>query len=144
MDLKRQYRLSIKELHSLYEHNYGALMKLTHQLRERGDAQVYLVGEQARYRLRLEEDFKYTSTVLLEQLGSMATFLRPQLSIRLYHDARMAEVCASQHFSRLKPRYDYPNAKMLLPNEKVQVNRFLSDWLKMILSQGRIEVCLPE
>lgn len=137
MALNRPYRPSLKQLHSTCEHNYAALMRLTRRLTAVGDTLVVLVGPRQRFRLRLDEQFRYTSTVSIEQLGPVPHYLRARMQVRLYHDARMAEVCASQHFSRLAPRYSYPNDKMHQPDEKMQVNLFLSDWLRLCLQQGR-------
>jgi hypothetical protein len=63
------------------------------------------------------------------------------MSIRLYHDARMAEVNSSQNIRWIKPRYDYPNKKMHLPDEKQQINQFLKEWLQLCLQQGQVPVC---
>jgi len=58
------------------------------------------------------------------------------LQVRLYHDARMAEVCVSQQISRLQPSYHYPNAKMHHRDEKEQCNHFLGEWLRFCLVHG--------
>jgi uncharacterized protein YqiB (DUF1249 family) len=49
--------------------------------------------------------------------------------VRLYHDARVAEVLGFQGQGRFKPHYDYPNEQMYLPDEKRQVNLMLRDVL---------------
>ncbi|WKE64741.1 DUF1249 domain-containing protein [Gallaecimonas kandeliae] len=135
--MKKRYRPSLKALHTTCEQNYAALMKLSRRLGSVGDHISYLVGRGQRYCLRLTEDFPYTSTITIEQQGALPPYLKAMMQVRLYHDVRMAEVCASQHFSRLAPRYAYPNDKMLLPDEKMQVNLFLTDWLKLCLTEGR-------
>ncbi|EKE70259.1 DUF1249 domain-containing protein [Gallaecimonas xiamenensis] len=135
--MRKPYRPSLRALHSTCEQNYAALMKLAKRLSEVGDSVSYLVGKGQRFRLRLDEDFPYTSTISIEQQGLMPQYLKALMMVRLYHDVRMAEVCASQHFSRLAPRYAYPNDKMHQPDEKMQVNLFLTDWLKLCLKEGR-------
>ncbi len=49
------------------------------------------------------------------------------MTVRLYHDAMVAEVCSSQQIFRFKARYDYPNKKLHQRDEKHQINQFLAD-----------------
>ena len=56
-----------------------------------------------------------------------------QMTVRCYHDARVAEVINFQHHTRFKAKYDYPNNKMYQKNEKQQINRFLGEWLNHCL-----------
>lgn len=62
--------------------------------------------------------------------------LHPKMMVRLYHDARMAEIISNQGVKQIKPRYDYPNKKMHLPDEKQQINFFLKEWLQLCLQLG--------
>lgn len=62
-------------------------------------------------------------------------FLCPVMEIRLYHDAKVAEVLSSQHTAKLEPSYEYPNIKMHQRNEKQMVNVFLAEWLHFCLQQ---------
>lgn len=66
--------------------------------------------------------------------------LHPRMSIRLYHDARMAEVISSQDIHQVKPRYDYPNKHMHQQDEKQQINQFLNEWLHLCLAHGQVNV----
>ena len=50
------------------------------------------------------------------------------MTVRLYHDAMVAEVCSSQQIFRFKARYDYPNKKLHQRDEKHQINQFLADF----------------
>ncbi|MCZ6710736.1 MAG: DUF1249 domain-containing protein, partial [Gammaproteobacteria bacterium] len=61
---------------------------------------------------------------------------RPALKVRLYHDARSAEVVEYQREGHFRAVYDYPNRDMRLPDEKAQVNRFLGEFLSMCLTHG--------
>jgi hypothetical protein len=65
------------------------------------------------------------------------------MSIRLYHDARAAEVISSQGIRQVKPRYDYPNTNMHQEDEKQQINQFLNEWLHLCLCLGQVNVELP-
>lgn len=60
------------------------------------------------------------------------------MSVRLYHDARVAEVCSTQQIYRFKGRYDYPNKKLHQRDEKHQINQFLAEWLRYCLLQGTV------
>ncbi len=40
------------------------------------------------------------------------------MTVRLYHDAMVAEVCSSQQIFRFKARYDYPNKKVASTRRK--------------------------
>ena len=60
----------------------------------------------------------------------------PTIRIRVYHDAKSAEVIEFQNQRRFQAIYDYPNAKMRQRNEKAQINRFLSEFLAQCLNHG--------
>lgn len=62
--------------------------------------------------------------------------LAAQLTVRVYHDARLAEVIAFASRRRVLPRYEYPNEAMHQPDEKSQWNRFLGEWLSHCLQHG--------
>ena len=74
----------------------------------------------------------------------LSSILHPKMTIRLYHDARMAEVISNQDIRQVKPRYDYPNNKMHLPDEKEQINIFLKEWLQLCLKLGQVNLSLFE
>lgn len=86
--------------------------------------------------LTCKEQTRYTSLFAIRQKyrhDSMG-LKEPEMIVRLYHDASLAEVCSSQQISRLEPRYDYPNRQMYQQDEKQQVNLFLHDWLHYCLA----------
>ena len=61
----------------------------------------------------------------------------PELTVRLYHDARTAEVTAYQGQDRFRGLYAYPNDQGRQPDEKAQLNRFLGEYLALCLAEGR-------
>ena len=61
-----------------------------------------------------------------------------QFVVRLYHDAKMAEVVSFQGCAAFLPEYFYPNKNMLQPDEKKQRNIFLGEWLSYCLAFGRV------
>ncbi|MBL4794554.1 MAG: DUF1249 domain-containing protein [Pseudomonadales bacterium] len=83
------------------------------------------------------ERCKYTTTLSLIQESSLANwFPKPTLIVRMYHDARMAEVLSFQRNRYLDANYNYPNRKMYQPDEKAQNNAFLGEWLSHCLTNG--------
>lgn len=84
------------------------------------------------------EAFKYTTTLEIVQLPEFKQWMtNPSMLVRVYHDANTAEVVSYQGHRNLKPRYHQPNPRMYQPDEKMQVNRFLGEWLSHCLDVGR-------
>ncbi len=94
-------------------------------------------GTRMEVRLDVIERSPYTTLVRLSQRPEPPWSRKASLTIRLYHDARSAEVVEYQgrkHF--LRAVYDYPNADMRQPDEKAQINRFLGEYLSLCLRHG--------
>lgn len=91
---------------------------------------------QVEVRMTVTERFRYTSTLHIEQRSATGWLQFPELLVRVYHDARLAEVVESGR-RQLEGRYAYPNARMQQPDEKAQLNRFLAEWLSQCLARGR-------
>ncbi|WP_413111265.1 DUF1249 domain-containing protein [Thaumasiovibrio sp. DFM-14] len=117
----------------MYETNYAKLVSLLPRGEE--DSCCYDVCGDV-YVIAVQEQTRYTTLVNITQQNSQISQPATQFTVRLYHDAKVAEVCATQQTARLKPRYDYPNRGMYQKDEKHQVNGFLSDWLKHCLRHG--------
>ncbi|WBA17597.1 DUF1249 family protein [Salinivibrio kushneri] len=135
--MKTEYRVDLPAMMRLYETNYAKLVRLMPKRDEVGQVCRYDIQGQE-YVLVVRESTRYTTLLDIAQLspGAAPDYLRANLTVRLYHDARVAEVCTTQQISRLKPRYDYPNPRMHQRDEKHQVNAFLSDWLGHCLRRG--------
>jgi uncharacterized protein YqiB (DUF1249 family) len=71
-----------------------------------------------------------------QQSGPHLPALSARMLVRVYHDARLAEVVGFASRRRVQPRYDYPNPAMHQPDEKSQWNRFLGEWLSHCLQHG--------
>ena len=80
----------------------------------------------------------YTTLMKLEQLDchGIDWLELPALKVRLYHDARVAEVVDCRGHRSPSPRFDYPNPNMYQQDEKAQWNRFLADLLAHCLKHG--------
>ncbi|ODC02520.1 hypothetical protein BFW38_02120 [Terasakiispira papahanaumokuakeensis] len=85
---------------------------------------------------RLERS-RYTDVVEVVQGPHWHDWLAPtRMKVRVYHDAQMAEVVAYQSRYAQHGRYEYPNDAMFQPDEKVQLNGFLGEWLKHCMAYG--------
>jgi hypothetical protein len=142
--LSTNYKLALSKLLQLCDVNYLLLMKLLpSDLLVDTSTEFALMKGNLWYRLTVNEVTRYTALVTFEQFteteshSDLAVLIHPKMIIRLYHDARMAEVIASQGVRGVKPKNDYPNSQMHLPDEKHQINAFLNEWASLCLQQGR-------
>lgn len=127
----------LKTLQRTCDMNYMALMKLLPQHAVVGDTVSIGISEQVLFVVKVLETAPYTWHASIEQCTQdLPSFMRMKVKVRLYHDVRMAEVCASQQILTLRSSYHYPNANMHHRNEKEQVNLFLAEWLKCCLQHG--------
>ena len=62
----------------------------------------------------------------------------PQMTVRVYHDAQSAEIVSYQNQTRFHGIYEYPNLRMRQPDEKIQLNRFLGEFLSLCLHHGAV------
>lgn len=89
-------------------------------------------------RLVVLEHSKYTATIALTHHLRMqgAIIVDPFMKIRVYHDARVAEVLSYQSHSQLQ--IFHPDATLDVQNlrEKCRINRFLSEWLDYCIAHG--------
>lgn len=123
----------LRDLQAVYEANYLRLVRLAPGLRA-GEGRCFLLadgrGEAARVTLRVGERGPWTTVVEILEEGDGEGWLAPMAArVRLYHDARLAEVLELQRRRRLQAWYPYPNEAMHQPDEKLQANRFLGEWL---------------
>ncbi|TIH09990.1 DUF1249 domain-containing protein [Pseudomonas leptonychotis] len=138
--LRERYRVDLVELQAACEANYARLMQLLPAMREGAAPRRVALsqGERLLGVLALEvlESCPYTSTLSVRQEHSLAWLPVPQMEVRVYHDARMAEVIGAQSARRFRGIYPYPNAAMHQPDEKTQLNLFLGEWLSHCLACG--------
>jgi uncharacterized protein YqiB (DUF1249 family) len=114
-----------------------------------GQERKFFINDFLSYSVQINEVTRYTSLITFQQEGitslsgipnSIIDALHPRMCIRLYHDARVAEVISTQDIKQVKPRYDYPNSQMHQQDEKQQINQFLNEWLHLCLALGRVEI----
>lgn len=149
---RHQYEVDLRAQQAECDANYMRLLKLLPKLSERGCWEYTVDGDtdgvSERMRLKVIEHAPYTSTVEVEQLSCALTWSEQRenrvLRVRMYHDARMAEVVAWNQQWNTRARYAYPNRHMHQVDEKAQLNRFLGEWLSHCLSRGRVATSIVE
>ena len=139
---KPAYKVNLIRQHYICESNYHKLLKLLPALSKK-DNHSFKVSHgihQGVMCFQVIDRAKYTTVIRLSFQADWNQWLSvPTMSVRLYHDARMAEVISAQKLRHFQSVYDYPNEKMLQPDEKEQLNRFLSDWLNFCFSAGHAQ-----
>lgn len=132
----RRYYPNVSSLHATCDSNYVRLLKLLPEVDVENMQYEFGVHRALHYRIEIVECARYTTTLEMSQLNpEFPKYLKPSMRIRLYHDARMAEVVESQNIARFESSYHYPNKHMHQKNEKEMVNQFLSEWLSFCLAQ---------
>ncbi|WP_043530138.1 DUF1249 domain-containing protein [Litchfieldella xinjiangensis] len=141
------YVTDLKSLQGECSANYLRLTRLLGELEAGEVREVALRGREARFGslwLEVIERAPYTTVLRVSQSGVLDTVIEPmRMRVHLYHDVRMAEVIDFQRQRHFNGRYRYPNARMHQPDEKLQLNRFLGEWLEYGLAHGHA-VDLPE
>jgi uncharacterized protein YqiB (DUF1249 family) len=131
---RKKYVPNLKGFHALCEANYMCMLKLLPDMDVESQSYEFGTDQEMQYKIRIVEASRYTTTLDVSQKSdSLPAWLKPSMQVRLYHDARMAEVLSSQNVSAIKPSYDYPNQKMHQKNEKEMTNSFLAEWLLFCL-----------
>lgn len=134
------YVTDLKTLHGECTANYLRLTRLVGELGEGEVREVELVNRGrplGSLCLEVREHAAYTSIIQVSQRGILDELIEtPRMRVHLYHDVRMAEVTDFQRQRHFHGRYRYPNARMHQPDEKLQLNRFLGEWLEHGLSHG--------
>lgn len=138
--MKRNYVPDLVKQSVICEMNYARLLKLLPAEFEARDYRICWHQNYYIVQIRRDEEFAYTSTMTLSYWPETASpWFDPQaLVIRLYHDARLAEVVCMKRRKQLQGRYDYPNPEMHQPDEKFQVNQYLAEWLGQCLTSGGV------
>ena len=146
----RRYNIDLSAHLAECDGNYLRLVRLLPGLREGERREFFVPHGDASPQVTVEvtEHGRYTAVVALRQrfLGPATASERTadaaqrvgetRIKVRLYHDARCAEVIEFQGQRLFAPEYRYPNAKMRQPDEKAQVNRFLREFLNACLAHG--------
>ncbi|ENO12585.2 DUF1249 domain-containing protein [Marinobacter nanhaiticus D15-8W] len=140
---KKAYVPDLRRFGALCEANYGRIRRLRLLAEGRTEVAEFELQDGEAYfgRVRIEQlqQSRFTETLLLEQVHNAGRWLNnPQLTVRVYHDAGLAEVISCYRNRRIEAINDYPNRFMHHPDEKTQVNAFLADWLSFCLRFGHV------
>jgi len=124
----------------LYELNYIQLRQLIPDLAEIQDNSPSCIPGALTLHLNIRERSKFTTTLHLSYQFTDATGnrLAPDLVVRMYHDAQVAEVISrGGHRGRDCAEYDRFHNQYSI-DTKWQANRFLQKWLGYCLRQGHV------
>ncbi|MFQ6371635.1 DUF1249 domain-containing protein [Shewanella sp. YIC-542] len=126
-----KYQPDVSRFLALCGRNYAHINRWLPDACHQGD-KWQVTGSFGCLQLQLLENTPYTQVVCISRPTDKAALVPvPRVTVRVYHDAKLAEVLSSQQISRLQPVYDYPNLYMHHRNEKYQVNAFLEELLKI-------------
>lgn len=143
----RQYAVDLSQHLAECDTNYLRLCKLMPRMVAQQCRRIAVaLGSHKQYQVTITvlEQAPYTSTLSLSQSEGIWDGRAPEMTVRVYHDARMAEVVAYQRVRAPRARYDYPNPRMLARDEKRQLNRLLGEWLAICLVHGHeLEPVMP-
>ncbi|MFP6797328.1 MAG: DUF1249 domain-containing protein [Pseudomonadales bacterium] len=133
----RRYKIDLVEHMVECDQNYVRVIKLfpDYDQVDHRDLLLCFGEEVVNVRMSVLERSRYTSVILLTQEASSVAPSN-RIRIRVYHDAKSAEVIEIQNQRRFKAIYDYPNPKMRQRDEKKQINRFLGEFLGFCLTFG--------
>lgn len=140
---KPAYRVDLPSYHADCDANYLRLSKLLPELASR-ECWRYQMPHGA-LELFVRERSRYTTEVHLRAEAGVDErhwLAPPEITVRLYHDARMAEVVAVDGRGPIGDKgvhSTYPNPRMQRADERQQANRFLGEWLGHCLANGRAE-----
>ncbi|MFO7640864.1 MAG: DUF1249 domain-containing protein [Candidatus Competibacteraceae bacterium] len=129
-------------LMDLYERNYINIRRLLPIMPPTSISRISRVPGGLDLHLRMVERCRYTSEIILTyQFGRDhgTAIAEPNLRIRIYHDARLAEVMAAQprHHSAFCLDISNPSRTDIAPLlARWRINRFLFKWLTYCLRQG--------
>ncbi len=134
---------SFTALMTIYESNFIKLTHLSAKLRYRlGKAQPLRISQSEQDRalyLRLLRREAYTTTVNLTywfEQDPAEPIADPDLTLRIYHDARLAEAVSGRE------QHCHPQLQALIPAHSVELDRrwrnniLLNKWLDYLLDMG--------
>lgn len=136
--LRRRQVHDLGDLMAIYECNYIRLRQLLPQLAGMAEAAVSRLPGMLDLHLTVNERNRYTTTLTLtyEFEDGHGRFPAPDIQVRIYHDARLAEVLRCGRWRGQRDAgYDSGRRDYNL-DAKWRINRFLQKWLGYCLRQG--------
>ena len=120
----------------VHQSNYVKIMRVIPFIRAMHcDAQIWARTPAHQVEINILEVTPYTTSFSfsINYAGQQKWLPQVFITVRCYHDARVAEVVNFQQHKQFQARYSYPNPKMYQRNEKQQINRFLGEWMTYCL-----------
>jgi uncharacterized protein YqiB (DUF1249 family) len=137
LSIERSHREDLTDLHALCDANYRRVLQLFPDYEQRNDRRI--AAADAEVTLEVTDRGRYTTALRVTLSGVLPAPLGvSSFELRVYHDARMAEVIAFQSQRTGAPRFRYPNPQMHQRNEKLSQNQFAADLLSFCLAEGRV------
>jgi uncharacterized protein YqiB (DUF1249 family) len=129
---------SFVSLMSLYESNYIRLGWLIEDLSAVEGRIVSSVEGDCPLHLEVEDRSRYTTTLTLTYMfeGEAAPLADPDLQIRVYHDARLAEVQSSARWHRHAMLESIRSSLARALGERWLRNMMLNKWLDYCVERG--------
>jgi hypothetical protein len=125
------YQVDVSRFLALCSRNYFNILRWLPAVCDQG--QIWQVeGDFGCLEVKLLENTQYTQLIEISRPVEISQLIdTPKVVVRVYHDAKLAEVLTSRQIYRLRAVYDYPNIRMYHRDEKYQVNAFLEELLKI-------------
>lgn len=129
---------SFVSLMSLYESNYIRLGWLIQDLGAISGAAVSRVAGDCPLHLTVEDRSRYTTTLTLTYIfeGESASLADPDLQIRVYHDARLAEVQSCARWHRHSMLESIRSGLARAVGDRWLRNIMLNKWLDYCVERG--------
>ena len=130
---------SFVSLMTLYESNYIRLRWLIADIAGITGTRVSKVGGDCPLHLEVEEQARYTTTFRLTYFFEEAGGSRradPDLVVRVYHDARLAEVCSCSRWHRHTVLRSLRAQDSKSLDERWARNMMLNKWLDYCVERG--------
>ncbi len=131
-------QIAFVKLMDLYEQNYILFRQLAPKLGAVQTRSISSKTQNVDLHLQVLEKEKFTTTVFLtysfyDQQGDLTRLsTKPDLVLRIYHDAKNVEVMSASFNGK---QLSLSQSKVGL-SERYRLNRFLNKWLKYLLKQN--------
>lgn len=138
--LERYRRRDLPALIDLYEGNYLRVMRLLPDVHSLEGTVVSRVAGALDLYATIEEQFKYTTTLLLTYrfVDDSDIVLEPNARVCVYHDVRAAELVSHCRRKRTRKVHRWLRGRMPELDHRWEMNRFLYKWLRFCSNQGHI------
>ncbi|WP_198245086.1 DUF1249 domain-containing protein [methane-oxidizing endosymbiont of Gigantopelta aegis] len=118
-------------LEKLCESNYQKLLRLIPELKQIKTEAVGLCKNKPAIHLEMLEQSRYTVTIKLSHRfgDELETFMMPEVVIRIYFDAQLAEVLSDHARHPVSYVYKSATESVAIMHYKWRLNYFLDKWL---------------